>query len=93
MTQYWGIITVQGFSHERAKPGGMHPRFRIAGGPPHPILTRTTWGGQILTLHLNGRAAARGVSPAAAARHPLIPEFLFPETPKFFYFKIAGSTH
>jgi len=33
--------------------GSTHPRFRIAGVPPHLVLTQTTVGGQILTLRLN----------------------------------------
>jgi len=37
----------------RTSQESTHPRFRISCVPPHPVLTQITWGGQILTLHLN----------------------------------------
>jgi len=37
----------------RATQGGTHPRLSITDVTPHPAPPYTTWGGRILTLHLN----------------------------------------
>ena len=33
--------------------GGANPRIGIAGVPPQPVLTQTTWGSRILSLQIN----------------------------------------
>ena len=54
LNRYWGIMAMKGLEvSSRASQESTYPRLKIADAPPHPDLPETTWGGRILTFHLN----------------------------------------